>query len=307
MKKHLALLLTALMICLMAVPVFAGEQREVDVGNVAFGIKRATKPFKPDGVIEEGEYYEVPMKDTWFSYAWNVNDPDAETFSKTMGQKLYMSWDDTYVYTATVYKVSTFFNEYGGDPVSMWMAACIQNNFALKADDVSAPENRLEYGIGLTSDTNELINTVWADQSDGAPYAGWVPEAGTDFTVTHSNNVLTYEVRTPWSAFYGAAPKEGDVFGYCIVWAGGTDYNNYVHAQLASGCTGFGKDAYSFAQVTLEAAPVIETEPPAEEPASQDAPVTTPVAPKTADVFTVVAFAAIATASGAIAVSKKRK
>lgn len=306
MKKHLALLLTALMICLMAVPVFAGAEREVDVGEVKFGIMRATKEWKADGVIDEGEYYEIPLKDTWLSYAWNDIDENAETLSKSMEPKLYMSWDDKYVYTATVYKVSKFFNEYGADPGSMWIAACIQNNFALKVDDVLGPENRLEYGIGLTSDTNELISFVWADASDGAAI-GWVPEAGADFTVTHSNNVLTYEARTPWEAFLGFTPKEGDVFGYCIVWAGGNDYDQYVHAQLASGCTGFGKDAFSFAQVTLEAAPVVETEPPAvEEPApADDAPAVTP-APKTADTFAVVVFAAVATAAGAVVVSKKR-
>ena len=190
MKKHLALLLTALMICLMAVPVFAGAEREVDVGEVKFGIMRATKEWKADGVIDEGEYYEIPLKDTWLSYAWNDIDENAETLSKSMEPKLYMSWDDKYVYTATVYKVSKFFNEYGADPGSMWIAACIQNNFAPKVDDVLGPENRLEYGIGLTSDTNELISFVWADASDGAAI-GWVPEAGADFTVTHSNNVLT--------------------------------------------------------------------------------------------------------------------
>lgn len=302
MKKHLALFLTALLVFVMAIPAFAGAEREVDVGNVKFGIKRATKEFKPDGVIEEGEYYEIPLKDTWLSYAWNDINDEAENQAKSMEPKLYMSWDDKYVYTATVYKVSKFFNEYGTDPGSIWKAACIQNNFAPKAEDVLLAENRLEYGVSLTSDTNELVSFVWADSSDGGAI-GWSPEPNVDYIVTHSNNVLTYEVRTPWEAFYDGTPKEGDVFGYCIVWAGGPDYEEYVHAQLASGCTGFGKDAFSFAQVTLEAAPVIEAQPPAEEPVTTSVP--TP-APQTADVFTAVVFAAVATASGAIAISKKR-
>jgi hypothetical protein len=309
MKKHLALFFAALMICLMAVPAFAGTQDEVDMGKVAFSIKKATKEWKPDGVINDGEYYEVPMKDTWFSYAWNDLTDEAETQSKNLGQKLYMSWDDQYVYTATTYTVPKFFNEYGSDPGNIWQACAIQNNFAPKADDVLAAGNRLEYGVGLTSDTNELVSTVWADTSDGN-IAGWVPAGGSDFTVTHSNNVLTYEVRTPWNAFLGSNPKEGDVFGYCIVWAAGTDFSEYVHAQLASGCTGNqGKNAWNFAQVTLEAAPVVETEAPAavEEPVTtttETAPVVS--APKTADAFAVVVLVAAVTACGAYTLGKKR-
>lgn len=308
MKKHLALFFAALMICLMAVPAFAGAQDEVDMGNVAFGIKKATKEWKPDGVIDEGEYYEVPMKDTWFSYAWNDLNEQAESQAKGLGQKLYMSWDDQYVYTATTYKVPKFFNEYGSDPGSIWKACAIQNNFSPKADDVSAAGNRLEYGVSLTSDTNELVSVVWADTSDGN-VIGWVPEANTHFYVTHSNNVLTYEVRTPWEAFLSSAPKEGDVIGYCIVWAAGPDYEEYVHAQLASGCTGnSGKNAWNFAQVTLEAAPVVETEPPVvEEPVTtttETAPTVT--APKTADAFAVVVLVAAVTACGAYTLGKKR-
>jgi hypothetical protein len=303
MKKYLALLLTALMISLLAIPAFAGAQDEVDMGNVAFAIKKANQPWKADGVINEGEYYEVPMKDTWFSYAWNDLTDNAEGLAKGMEQKLYMSWDDTYVYTATVYKVSKFYNEYGDDPGNIWQACAIQNNFAPKADDVTIKENRLEYGLSLTSDTNELVSVVWADTSDGN--TGWAPTTD-DFIVKNNNNVLTYEARTPWTAFLAAAPKVGDVFGYCIVWAGGPEYSEYIHAQLASGCTGNqGKNAYNFAQVTLEDAPVVETEPPAVEETPVETPAEKP-APQTADALAVVVFAALVTAGGAIVLTKKR-
>lgn len=303
MKKYLALILAALMISLLAIPAFAGAQDEVDMGNVKFGIKKANQAWKADGVINDGEYYEVPMKDTWFSYAWNDLSDGAEDLAKSMGQKLYMSWDDTYVYVATTYKTSKFYNEYGDDAGNIWQACAIQNNFSPRAEEVTANDKRLEYGLSLTSDTNQLVSFVWADSSDGN--TGWAPTTE-DFIVKNDNNLLTYESRTPWTAFLAAAPKTGDVFGFCIVWAAGPEYGEYIHAQLASGCTGNqGKNAYNFAQVTLEAAPVVETEAPAVVETPVETPASTP-APQTTDALAVVIFAALVTAGGAVALTKKR-
>jgi hypothetical protein len=307
MKKFTALLLALLMVSVMAVPVFAGASDEADMGKVAFEIQKENTAWKADGTISDGEYYEIAMKDSWFSYAWNDVDDNGEGLCKGLGQKLYMSWDDQYVYVAATYTVPAFYNTYGSDAGNIWQACAIQNNFALKAADVLADTDRLEYGLSLTSDTNELVSTVWADASDGAAI-GWTPTTD-DYIVTNNNNLLTYESRTPWTAFYGdKGPGIGGVFGFCIVWAAGGE-NGYLHAQLASGCTGnSGKKATNFAQLTLAAAPVVETEAPATEAPAAEAPATTDsTAPQTADIFAVVAFAGLVTAFGAVVLAKKRE
>ena len=113
-----------------------------------------------------------------------------------------------------------------------------------------------------------------------------------DYFVKNESNKLTYEVRTPWNTFLAnPAVKEGSVFGACFVWSVG-EGTDYIHTQLASGCTGdSGKNAGNFAQVTLAAAPVIETQPPETEAPADEAPATT--AAQTADIAGIAVLAVV--------------
>ena len=55
----------------------------------------------------------------------------------------------------------------------MWYSGAVQFNYA-NFDEV-ASEYRLEYGVGLSSDTGDMLYTVWADG------------AGTGFTPSEEN------------------------------------------------------------------------------------------------------------------------
>ena len=252
MKKLSTVLLACVMIISLAVVVSAYWEPEEAFGEVKFTIGKQTTAWNADGQISDGEYYKVELDPSWISYAINDNDTDAGLeYAKATHPELYMSWDENYIYTATRYEVTKGHeNLWDADPASMWYSGAVQFNYA-NFDEV-ASEYRLEYGVGLSSDTGNLLYTVWADG------------AGTGFTPSEENakvwldgNTLTYETRVAWEDFAdedNTAGKEGLGFNFCIVWSIG-EGQDYVHIQLAEGCTGNGKHAENFAQVTLGPAP----------------------------------------------------
>ena len=248
MKKIGLLLLAAAMIVTLSVSASAYFEAEEAFGEVAFSIGKQTAAWNPDGTISDGEYYKVDIPDSWLSYAINDNDTDAGlAYAKATKPELYMSWDETYVYAATRYTVTEGHeNLWDGDPGSMWYSGAVQFNYA-NFDEV-ASEYRLEYGVGLSSDTGDNLFTVWADGTG----EGYQPTTD-DAKVWLDGNTLTYETRCPWSAFAdedNTGYKEGNGFNTTFVWSIGKG-QDYVHIQLAEGCTGAGKHAENMAQVTL--------------------------------------------------------
>jgi hypothetical protein len=248
MKKLTALLVAGLMVSSLAVTANAYWEPEEAFQEVKFTIGKQTVAWNPDGTITDGEYYKVEIDPTWISYAINDNDTDAGLeYAKSITPELYMSWDESNIYCATRYEVPKGHeNLWDGDPGSMWYSGAVQFNYA-NFDEV-ASEYRLEYGVGLSSDTGDTLYTVWADG------------AGTGFTPSEENakvwldgNTLTYETKVAWEDFAdedNTAGKEGLGFNFCLVWSVGKG-QDYVHIQLAEGCTGNGKHAENFAQVTL--------------------------------------------------------
>ena len=248
MKKIALLLLAAAMILTLAVTASAYWEPEEAFGEVKFTIGKQSVAWNADGTITDGEYYKVEMPAEWISYAINDNDTDAGLeYAKATHPELYMSWDENYIYTATKYEVTKGHeNLWDGDPASMWYSGAVQFNYA-NFDEV-ASEYRLEYGVGLSSDTGDTLYTVWADGCG----SGYTPSQD-DAKVWLNGNTLTYETRVPWDAFAdedNTAGKEGLGFNFCLVWSIG-EGQDYVHIQLAEGCTGNGKHAENFAQVTL--------------------------------------------------------
>ena len=196
MKKLTTVLLACLMIVSLAVVASAYWEPEEAFGEVKFTIGKQTTAWNADGKISDGEYYKVDIDPTWLSYAINDNDTDAGLeYAKATHPELYMSWDENYIYTATRYEVTKGHeNLWDGDPASMWYSGAVQFNYA-NFDEV-ASEYRLEYGVGLSSDTGDMLYTVWADG------------AGTGFTPSEENakvwldgNTLTYETRVAWEDF----------------------------------------------------------------------------------------------------------
>ena len=244
MKKALSLLLAGIVtVSAMAIPASASFIQEEAYYEIAFGVKKAATAWAPDGTYTPGEYFDIAVDNAWRSSACADDANDETAFG--LDYKLALSWDENYFYTYVQFTdPNGHDNTYGADVGNMWQAGAIQ---IAHADEDQMGESRLEYGVGLTSDTNELVSTVWADYLA----SGFVPKANEDFIVTVDGDLVTYEARTPFSSFTTLTPEEGAIVSaaYVISWGNGTDY---CHTQLAEGITGNGKDAGAFAMITLE-------------------------------------------------------
>lgn len=257
MKKFVSLVMAGAMIASMAVAANAVYEAEADAGKVAFEVPKARVAVEYDGVIDVdgGEYYPIEVKDSWISYAANVD--AGITTGKALEKELYMSWDDDGINLATVVYMDEADYVQTQDAGNMWYEDCIQVNFAA-ADAVG--QDRLEYGIAKSTADDSFLSNVWA-QKNGT----YTPTEGENAYVGYADGKLTYETSVPWDIFLDGAAAEGDQIGVCLVWSIGTN-PDYIHVQLAHGCTGDpGKAADGFAKATLVAAPEIVEEAPADE------------------------------------------
>ena len=287
MKKTLSLILAGVLTAAMALSASAAYA-DCDA-EIKFGVKgiAADVTWAADGVWTEGEYAEIDIKPSWMSAA--VSDEANLDAAKNLDVKVGMSWDADYLYSyVEFYDANGHDNTYGADPGNMWQAGAVQVS-AAEVDSVAG--DRLEYGVAVTSDTNEQIDVVWAD------YLGSGYTATGNFIAINDGDTMIYEIKTPFSAFSTVAAKEGAQYGLNLLfaWGNGADY---IHSQLSAGCSGDpGKAADRFADITLEEAIVVETEP---EVVVEDV-----AAPQTFDAGIIAAVAAIVSAAG-YAISKKR-
>ena len=289
MKKTLSLILAGVLTAAMALSASAAYA-DCDA-EIKFGVKgiAADVAWAADGEWTEGEYAEIDVKSSWMSAA--VSDEANLDAAKNLDVKVGMSWDAENLYTyIEFYDANGHDNTYGADPGNMWQAGAVQVS-AAEVDSVGG--DRLEYGVAVTSDTNEQITVNWAD------YLGTGYDATGNFIAINDGDTMIYEIKTPFSAFSTVAAKEGAQYGINLLfaWGNGTDY---IHSQLSAGCSGDpGKAADRFADITLEEAIVVETEP---EVVVDD---TAAAAPQTFDAGVIAAVAAIVSAAG-YAISKKR-
>lgn len=295
MKKVFSLVLAGLLVAGMAVSTSAAFQAEEDLQNISFDIHRINATWTPDGEWSDGEYAPVDVQNTWISAA--TNDEANLDAAKNLDFKLGMSYDDTYVYGYVQFvDANGHDNAWDDEPGSMWYSGALQINFS---DADEAGDQRLEYGIGLTNNGKKITNT-WGDYIGGG-----FESADADWTCDVDGDTVTYEFRTPFSAFSDSVKgKEGDKLGFCLVISWGNE-QDYIHTQLASGCTGDpGKAADNYAKVTLGDQIVVETEPETVETVADTAAAETTEAPKTFDAGIIAAVAAIVSAAG-YAISKK--
>jgi hypothetical protein len=287
MKKTLSLILAGLLTAAMALSASAAYA-DCDA-EIKFGVKgiAADVTWAADGVWTEGEYAEIDIKPSWMSAA--VSDEANLDAAKNLDVKVGLSWDAENLYTyIEFYDANGHDNLFGSDPGNMWQSGAVQVS-AAEVDSVAG--DRLEYGVAVTSDTNEQIDVVWAD------YLGSGYTATGNFIAINDGDTMIYEIKTPFSAFSTVAAKEGAQYGLNLLfaWGNGADY---IHSQLSAGCSGDpGKAADRFADITLEEAIVVETEP---EVVVEDV-----AAPQTFDAGIIAAVAAIVSAAG-YAISKKR-
>ena len=259
MKKYLSIVLAAVMVAALGVSAFASTCLPDDDGNIFFDVPGYNVQPVLDGVISDGEYSEIVTKRSQWSIACGDDDNDDTAWALAESAKVYMTWDADYIYYASVFTAPKGFDSiWEGDEASMWYSGAIQMTFTDLASKEDDTQNRLEYGIGTTKEGTKLT-TVWAN-AEGFEYD---PEAIKDnFAIGKNGNTITFEVRTPFSAFADVKGAVGTKIAGNVVYSIGEE-QDYIHAQLAAGCTGEGgKNQIHDAIFTLVEAPVIETEAP---------------------------------------------
>lgn len=294
MKKFVSLVMASAMIASMAVAANAVYEAEADAGKVAFDVPKARVAVEYDGVIDvdAGEYYEIELKDSWFSYAANTDAGLAD--AKALDAQLFMSWDDDGINLAA--KVNVPESDYvqtETDAASMWYQDCIQVNFS--TEDATGTD-RLEYGIARNTDTGDFLGNVW-QQKNGT----YTPAEGDNAFVDYVDGAIVYETSVPWDVILGSDAAEGDTIGVCLVYSTGSN-PDYIHTQLAHGCTGDpGKAADGFAKATLVAAPeIVEPEEPAETTGGEQAA-------QTADFGIIVSAVLFAASAAGVVVATRKK
>ena len=242
MKKQWLIPLALLTAAAAAASVHAAFAEEEDLCNIRFDVNHIYTKWNPDGTWSPDEYTEIPVQASWIS-AVTADDANLDA-AKNLDFTLGMSWDEEYVYTFVQHEDQNGYSSpYDTDPGSMWYESCMQVCYT-DADQIG--DQRLEYGITRSSDTGNLLANVWADYLG----IGYVP-TDSDYTVVVDGNVVTYEFRTPFSAFSKLQTAQGNTYGLCYVISWGNE-QDYIHTQLASGCSGYsGKNAGNFAQFTL--------------------------------------------------------
>lgn len=245
MKKQWLIPLAMMTAAVMAVSAHAEWQNwkaEANVGRIRFDVNRIHTEWSPDGVWSPDEYTEIPVQTSWISACTNsAADLDA---AKNLDFTLGMSWDEDYVYTFVQHVDENGYSSiYDTAPSGMWWNSCMQVCYA---DANQIGDQRLEYGITRSSETGDLLANIWSDYFG----SGYVPTAR-DYTVVVDGNIVTYEFRTPFSAFSRLQTALENTYGLCYVISWGNDYD-FIHTQLASGCSGNpGKNAGNFAKFTL--------------------------------------------------------
>jgi hypothetical protein len=292
MKKLASLVLAGALAATMAISTSAAYEAEADLNKVAFNVQKANVAQKLDGKISDGEYYKIDLKSSWISYAAN-KDADL-TSAKSTNKELYMSWDTNGINIATNVTLAKDKYTQTQTAANIWKEACIQVNLAGVADTGT---KRLEYGIGKTTSDYKFISNVW-NQGVGT----YAATEGKNAFVDYVDGKLIYETTVPWSNFLAdTAVKESSQFKFCLVWAIGKG-EDYIHIQLASGCTGTpGKKVDNFAKLTLAAAPAVT------KPAATTTTTTTTTSVKTADMSIIVSASMLALSIAGVVIFSRKK
>lgn len=255
MKKILSLAAAALLTATAVIPAQAEHIFEEALGEVAFGVQKATAAWAADGVKTPGEYYDIEYQPAWIS---TMTSGDTNETTAAIDVDLAMSWDETYFYTWISYTDPDGYNFTAAGQPDFWNGDIVQ--FSGADGDAAGDGMRLEVGFGKYSDSGELASVNWQDYL-GSGFAASGSFPAEDCNIFVNGDVLTFEFRIPFEYFVTAdAMTEGSQcrVSVCFNWTSAD--GGYATWQLASGISG-GKDAGNHALVTLEAAPVVYTYP----------------------------------------------
>ncbi|MBO5257628.1 MAG: hypothetical protein J6C42_09045, partial [Clostridia bacterium] len=198
MKKIFSFAIAAVLTAAVVAPVQAEHIFEEALGEVEFGVAKASASWAADGKKTAGEYYDIDYKPEWISTMCS-GDTNAQTAA--IDVDLAMSWDETYLYTWLSYKDPNGHNfTLAGQP-DFWNGDIVQ--FSGADGDAMGDGMRLEVGFGKYSDTGELGSVNWQDYlGSGFAAAGSFPEE--DCNIFVEGDVITYEFRIPFEYFVTA-------------------------------------------------------------------------------------------------------
>ncbi|MCL1792916.1 MAG: hypothetical protein FWG34_03515 [Oscillospiraceae bacterium] len=322
MKKAIAyLILAAVLLAMPALAIDFGANDENEGGpGVFYTFQRCYEKPAIDGKFDEYAYAKIDVQPGDVSYEYG-DDDTRKAWSYGLKYDLYASYDDDYLYffySLEADSEARYYNEMDDGDGSIWQRSCIQVSLANLADEGG---DRFEIGLGKNNFGNgDLQFVAWAQYPDAK--AEFEAVGGTDFQIVRDGGKLNYELRIPVSAFYsGDKFAEGGKLRWNLVMAQGDEgLQEHIHTQISSGCTGNGKNAQYFAEITLggimagppapepEAAPEEPAAAPEEPAAPAPAPAepVTPAAPTTGDSGVwFFAIAMIAAAFGFVAIRKK--
>lgn len=263
-----AILITALLCTLFVTSISASmypaKQDDVCVSGAAM-LEVSYKEGAPtiDGVVEDGEYHEIPAALVNDYYTYYVGPYYGENMEEQYNRlvdiaenkiKLYACWDGQYFYFAMTAPASQ--DEYtctsDKNSVYLFRAWCAQFGFA--APD-AVGENRYEIGVGASSeDLGDTYFYSWGsrtfkDYDNNEDYAS---------TWDRDEEIVTYEVRADIAEVTGKAVENNCTmrFLYLMNMTGNyaTDGTDALQIQSAYGCTP-GKIANQFLLVTFTGLP----------------------------------------------------
>ncbi len=225
-------------------------------GDIRIGVYRTETPPDTDGVIGDGEYKALHIKNSSISRIVG-SETDWSRIKNTEFSAYGAVCGGTFFFAVTVPLEKDHYAVYG-EPKSMWGQTSLLISLAKTG---SKGREALEFGVRPDGESY-----VWRSFTD-RDY-----EAGGSFAAVYENGILTYETAVPLSAF-GA--EEDDSFLFCFSLSLGDYYNGrQAYVQFGRGISGFsttenadaGKDASLFPAVYIldegETEPAIETDGP---------------------------------------------
>lgn len=317
MRKILAALLAAVMLCTLIVSVSAEiPNEEVEV------LKFTTAP-KFDGVITEDEWGKptVVVKETQatteYRDVYDVEEADANLYFN-----LWIRWDENYYYIGITAPDTT--HGLAKSEGSLWNGDAVQMGFDPEGpnytEDPEDPwsDDYTNMAFGLVSgEGNTLSSWAW-----NGPCADGQVE-GAKYNIKRDNGVTTYEIAIPWTSLGVSEAKVGNLYGATIARVLCDDeedgYNGWISWGTAilgrssvdeddmCGSNGLRLSATSATGAAATTTTTTTTAPATSATTATTTTTTTATAPVTADAGIIVALATMAASAGAALSIKKRR
>ncbi|MBR6563066.1 MAG: hypothetical protein IKK70_03930 [Clostridia bacterium] len=279
MKKLLAFLLAATMLCAM----FVLPSAAADNVNYQEEFKYIETAPKIDGVVKTGEYGKAPIHSYPEDKSQFVDTEHNQYSESDWDFDFYGAWDDDNLYLAWVLNTETHIaipeTDHSGDGVwdsndygFMWKFSCVQ--FILTPGEPKKGETSyqvgqydgdyLEAGLALT-ENGEQIRIAWCKPVNASSLE--VNDWDAVITRDEDAKTTTYEVRIPWDKTGLSKVSNDEKFGFTYAVAA-QDYDakpgmiEWQNGMLTS------KDADSAAAISLTGKKieiVVQPDPPAKE------------------------------------------